>query len=231
MPIPGVILGGGAGQRMGGVSKPAVMLGGRSLLSHVQARIGGQVSALALAARALPMGCDLPLLADCHADRRGPLAGILAGMRWARVAEPEARFLLSLPCDAPFLPRDLVARLRAVAAGKPEARVIVARSGGVEHRAVALWDIALAEALADVVERAEDLSIRRFYQRFAHALCEFAVPPGGPDPFLNINTPQDLARAEDALGSSENLEPVIPRDADEGEARGLGLPHGEQGGG
>lgn len=239
MPIAGVILGGGAGRRMGGRAKPALMLGGQTLLAHVQTRIAGQVSVLALAARTRPEGCDLPLLADRHADRRGPLAGILAGMLWAREALPEARFLLSLPCDAPFLPRDLVPRLLTMLAAEPEARVILACSGGVEHRAVALWDVALAGPLAEVVERGEDLSIHRFYRRVPHALCDFAAPPSGPisgpisgpDPFLNINTPEDLARAEDALRMGKHLEPIVPRNADEGEAGGLGLPHGKQGGG
>lgn len=229
--IAAVILAGGAGRRMGGRSKARLMLGGRPLLHHVLARIGGQVSAIALSTGAeelAEIAPGLPRLADRHADRRGPLAGILAGMAWCRAAQPSLPWLLSLPVDCPFLPRDLVARLAARAA-RGDARVVIAASGGAEHPAIALWDVTLADDLGAVVAAAEDLSIRRFYRRFSYAVVEFPMA-AGRDPFLNLNTPEALARAEETLAMGEDLEPVVARDADQGDAGSLGLPHGEQGG-
>lgn len=229
--IPAVILAGGAGRRMGGADKAALLLAGQPLLAHVLRRIGGQgVGPVAVSGLTLPAGLDagpaLPLLADEHADRRGPLAGILAGLRWAAALSPPSPFLLSLPCDCPFLPRDLVLRLRqaAEATDPPGARprILLARSAGAVHPTVGLWDTALADDLAAVVVAAEDLSIRRFCRRYPHAECEIPSA-GGIDPFFNVNTPADLARAENALRMGEDLEPILPRDGDEGEAAGFRL--------
>lgn len=226
-----VILAGGEGRRMGGRSKALLPLGGVPLIRHVHDRLRGQVADIAVSTRDPAVGAvvpGLPLLPDRHADRRGPLAGILAGMDWCRAAHPGRRWLLSLPVDSPFLPEDLVSRLLTRAAAG-EVRIVVAASAGVEHRAVALWDVTLADALAPVVEAAEDLSIRRFYRRFPHAICDF--PMRRLDPFLNVNTLEGLERAEQALRMGEDLEPVVARDADQGDAGGLGLADGEKGGG
>jgi molybdopterin-guanine dinucleotide biosynthesis protein A len=210
---------------MGGVSKALLTLGGRSLLDHVLQRLEGQVSPVAISANDPSIAGRVPVLADAHDDRRGPLAGLLAGMVWAR-AHGGIRRIVTVPVDCPFLPRDLVGSLCAAADGSG-ATVVVAASGGVEHPTVALWDLALADALRAVVEAGADLSVRRFYQ--AHPVAIRAFDSGDVDPFLNINTPEDLARAEDACRLGEDLEAVIPGDADEGHADRLGLAHREQG--
>jgi molybdopterin-guanine dinucleotide biosynthesis protein A len=229
MPAPSdtaaVILAGGRGRRMGGVVKAMLPLGGRPLLEHVVRRLTSQVSPIAISANDPAIVAAQPMLTDAHDDRRGPLAGLLAGMVWAR-AQPGIRRIVSLPVDCPFLPGDLVARLCAIA-DATGASVVVAASGGIEHPTVALWDLALAGALRAVVEAGTDLSVRRFYQAHQVAICVFEA--GDRDPFFNVNTPEDLARAEDALRVSEDLEAVVPGDADEGHADRLGLTHGEQG--
>jgi molybdopterin-guanine dinucleotide biosynthesis protein A len=228
MPAPSdaaaVILAGGRGRRMGGAVKALLPLGGRSLLDHVLRRLEGQVSRIAISANDPAITAPWPLLPDDHDDRRGPLAGLLAGMDWA-LTQDGIRRIVSLPVDCPFLPDDLVARLQARAEATGAA-VVVAASGGVEHPTVALWDLALAEPLRAVVEAGTDLSVRRFYQTRRVAICAFAGPG-----FFNLNTPADLARAEDALRMGEDLEAVIPRDADQRHADRLGLPHREQRGG
>jgi molybdopterin-guanine dinucleotide biosynthesis protein A len=221
-----VVLAGGRGRRMGGMAKALLPLGGRTLLAHVLQRLAGQVSPIAISANDPAIVAALPVLADAHDDRRGPLAGLLAGMVWAREQRGITR-IVSLPVDCPFLPGDLVGGLRATAT-ETGAEVVVAASGGIEHPTVALWDLALADALRAVVEAGTDLSVRRFYRPRAVAIRAFAGTD--IDPFFNINTPADLARAEDAIRMREHLEAVIPGDADEGHADRLGLAHGEQGG-
>jgi molybdopterin-guanine dinucleotide biosynthesis protein A len=222
-----LILAGGRGRRMGGAVKALLPLGGRALLDHVLQRLDGQVSTIAISANdpavAAAAGA-VPVLADHHDDRRGPLAGLLAGMDWANTQD-DIRRIVTLPVDCPFLPDDLVTRLRA-RAGETGAEVIVAASGGQDHPTVALWDIALAEPLRAVVQAGTDLSVRRFYQTRRVASCAF-----DGSGFFNVNTPADLARAEDALRMGEDLEAVVARDADERHADPLGLPHRKQRGG
>ena len=211
---------------MGGVAKALLPLGGQSLLDHALERLGPQVSLIAVSANEPSILTTRPVLADAHDDRRGPLAGLLAGMVWAKARGGISR-IVSVPVDCPFLPYDLVSSLCG-AARTTGAQVVVAASGGVEHPTVALWDLTLIDALRAVVEDGADLSVRRFYQGHRLAICTFEGK--GIDPFFNINTPEDLALAEDAFRVGEDLEAVIARNADEGHADGLGLAHGEQGG-
>ena len=111
MRIFGVILAGGAGRRMG-ADKALMPLGGRPLVQWVAESFGPQVEDLALsangdAARFAFLG--LPVLAD--AQVQGPLSGVLAGLHWA--AAQGATALVTVPCDGPFVPPDLVPRQAA----------------------------------------------------------------------------------------------------------------------
>ncbi|MCB8883261.1 molybdenum cofactor guanylyltransferase MobA [Acidisoma cellulosilytica] len=219
-----VILAGGRGRRMGGALKALLPLAGQPLLAHGLARLAPQIGSIAVSANDPAVGQAAPgrpLLADRHDDRRGPLAGILAGLAWA--GHRDYRWLVSLPVDCPFLPADLVARLREQAVG---VRVVIARSAGQAHPTAALWDISLHDDLARVLAAGTDLSVRRFYEAYPHAFCDF--PGGKTDPFFNINRPEDLASAEDALAAGKNLEPIVAGDADQHHADGIGLPHGEK---
>ena len=230
MPAPcdtaAVVLAGGRGRRMGGVVKALLPLGGRPLLGHVLQRLEGQVAPIAISANDPAVAAAWPVLPDAHDDRRGPLAGLLAGMAWAKTLGGIRR-IICLPVDCPFLPDDLVASLCATA-DESRAKIVVAASGGIEHPTVGLWDLSLADALGNVVDAGTDLSVRRFYQTYPVAICPFHATV--LDPFFNINTPDDLARAEDALRMGEDLEAVIPRHADEGHADRFRLAYSEQGG-
>lgn len=189
--IAGVILAGGRSTRMGGGDKGLLALAGRPMLAHVIARFAPQVAVLALnangdAARFARFG--LPVLADSLPGYPGPLAGVLAGLDWA--AELGFSSVVSVAADTPFLPTDLVARLAAgrfTQAASPDADRILRR-----HPTVALWPVALREDL------------RQALQRGARKVGRWAADKGAvpvafhehPDPFLNINTPEDLALAE-----------------------------------
>ena len=193
-----VLLAGGLARRMGGGDKPLRVLGGRALLAHVLDRIRPQVGAVALSANGDPArfaAFGLPVLADALPGQPGPLAGVLAGMRWAAalgVAE-----VLSVPTDTPFLPPDLVARLAAArrAGGMP---IACAESLGRTHPVVALWPAALADALA--------AALREGKRSVAHwaagqGVVSVAFEAAGGDPFFNVNSPEDLAEAEALLAS------------------------------
>ena len=188
-----VLLAGGLARRMGGGDKGERLLAGRSLLAHAIARIGPQVAGMVLnangnAARLSAYG--LPVVADPLPDFPGPLAGILAGMRFAARHYPGAAQIVSVPADTPFLPRDLVARLQA---GAPLA---VATSDRRTHPVVGLWPVALADDL-EAALRAGQRKIDAWTAR--HGVVEIAFPTDPIDPFFNINTAADLAEAERLL--------------------------------
>lgn len=191
----GVLLAGGRARRMGGVDKALLTLGGQTLLARAIAALRPQVAALALSANGAAerfAAYGLEVLADTVPDQPGPLAGILAGLLWARLAVPNATHLLSAPADTPLLPSDLVARLRSAAADG----VACVGSAGRIHHAIALWPLRLAPELAASLARGE-----RGVGAFAASQRATVVwyPAGRVDPFFNINTPEDLATATSLL--------------------------------
>jgi molybdopterin-guanine dinucleotide biosynthesis protein A len=194
-PIAAVLLAGGLGRRIGGGDKPLRSLAGRPLLDHVLDRMRPQVGALVLSANGDPArfaAWGLEVVADPLPDYPGPLAGVLAGMRWA--AARGFSDIVSVPTDTPFLPPDLVARLAAgrEAAGLPLA---CASSLGRTHPVVGLWRVALAEEL-EAALRAGMRRIDRWTAGQGIVAVTFAAPP---DPFFNVNSPEDLAEAERLL--------------------------------
>jgi len=135
----------------------------------------------------------LPVAPDSPPDFAGPLAGILAGMEWAARAAPDCPLLLSAPTDAPFLPRDLAARLLAARQAEG-AEIAMAASGGRTHPVVGLWPVALAKELRRALVEEGLRKVDVWTARYPVAIADF--PVGEVDPFFNANRPEDLAEAE-----------------------------------
>jgi len=195
--VLGVILAGGRARRLGGGDKALVEVGGRAMLDHVIAALAPQVGNLVLNANDDPARFaqwGLPVVADELPDL-GPLGGLLAGMRHAQAHLPAVRYILSVPADAPFLPPNLRCRLGGPMRGG-DATITVAQSGGRLHHVVALWPVRLEAALNDALAR----GVRRV-EAFAaaHGVQVVDWPLAGYDPFMNVNTPADLAYAHKIL--------------------------------
>ena len=182
-----VVLAGGEGRRMGG-SKPRRRLGETSLVAHAVslARAWSPLVAIAVRSEDQVAGAtDAPLILD-DPGVEGPIAGLATALAFAR--ESGAARLLTIPCDAPRLPSDLLTRLGEALTATT--LVAVASSGGTLHPTCALWRPAALARLPDYVA-----SGRRSLQGFARD-CGMAVTEwdiGDGDPFANANTPEDLA--------------------------------------
>ncbi len=189
MRIAGIVLGGGQSRRMGGVDKGGTLLDDRTLLQHAIARLEPQVKALAI-------NTPAPVDGYAHAPdtvpgRVGPLAGVLAGMEWARSAG--ATHLATAATDTPFAPVDWVAA--CAHAVKENTPVAMASSNGRIHPVFALWPVVLADDLHRFLTVEDQRKIIVFAQRHGLVEVEFANAADG-DPFFNINTPEDLAVAK-----------------------------------
>lgn len=193
--IAGIIIAGGTGRRMGLFKPLAPYLGGH-LIDAVIARVRPQVHALALnvAENQHPLFAryaDFPLIGDGANPAIGPLGGILAGLSWAQDL-PGIAWLATFPCDTPFLPRDLVARLAAARGQNDESPVTV--TDGDQHQALCtLWPVAARDALAAGIAAGAFRSVRNALE----ALNARAVAWDEAEAaFFNVNTPEDLAAAE-----------------------------------
>jgi molybdenum cofactor guanylyltransferase len=199
MSVAGVILAGGLSRRMGGGDKCLRPIGGRPILAHIIERVRPQVAALVLnangdAARFAPFG--LPVAGDVVEGFAGPLAGVLTGMEWARHNAPACKWLASFASDAPFVPRDLVARLLAAVEAQG-ADLACAASGGQAHPVFGLWRVDLAPALRSALVEEQIFKVDRWTARYRLAQVDFPSTP--IDPFFNANRPEDLAEAERLL--------------------------------
>ena len=177
---------------MGGGDKPLLPLGDGTILDMVLLRLRPQVDAMAISANGDPARFarfGLEVLPDPPWGQ-GPLAGVAAGLAWA--AGLGAERLLTVPGDTPLIPSDLVAALRVAPAW--------AESDGGVHPLVALWPVQAAPVLAEWLKAGQSLRVRDFGCAIGMRTVCFPKGIGGaPDPFLNINTPADLARLR-ALG-------------------------------
>jgi molybdenum cofactor guanylyltransferase len=193
---PGVILAGGLARRMGGGDKALREIGGRPILARVIARLAPQCECLLLSAngdpqRFAPFG--LPVIPDALENYPGPLAGILAALDWAAANRPGVQWIVSAPGDCPFLPRDLVARLRE-ALDSQGGELAVAASAGQSHPVIGLWSVGLREALRQALVVEGLRKVNAWTRRYRIATVNWPAEPF--DPFFNANTLDDLAEAE-----------------------------------
>lgn len=190
MRAAGLILAGGTSRRMGGGHKFLLELAGKPLMAHVIERLAPQVATIAISANCDPalLPADYPVLADA-APSRGPLSGVLAGLRWA--AEQDGiSHLATAAADTPFFPVDLVSRLTD-AMGQSD--VAIAVSHARSHPTFALWRSGLANQLDAWLTSAERPSVLAFSETLETVFVDFGASL--EDPFFNVNTPEDLDAA------------------------------------
>ena len=191
--VTGLVLAGGLGRRMGGVDKGLQLLRGEPMVMHVLRRLAPQVDAVlvnanqnadAYASIAAPF--DARVVPDIVGGFAGPLAGLHAGL-----AAATTPLLVTVPCDSPFLPGDLVARLRA-AIDSDGAQIAVAKTGAQAHPVFALVDVSVRENLAAFLESG-GRKIDAWYA--ALRLVEVAFDDEA-EAFENINTRDELKAFE-----------------------------------
>jgi molybdenum cofactor guanylyltransferase len=195
-PTLGLVLAGGLARRMGGGDKARIKIGGASILQRVLARLTPQCNRIIINANGDPArfaDTGLPVVADSVPDFAGPLAGILAGLDWAAANAPAIEWLVSVPGDCPFLPKDLVTRLHN-ARTTANVPLACARSGEWRHPVVGLWPVKLREDLRHALVDENLHKIELWTARHGIAIAEWLATPF--DPFFNVNMPDDAAQAE-----------------------------------
>jgi molybdopterin-guanine dinucleotide biosynthesis protein A len=184
--ITGIVLAGGQGRRMGSVDKGLVELDGRALVAHVIDRLGPQVAALVINAnqnRDRYAAFGHAVVADAIGGFAGPLAGLHAGLSAATTP-----YVVTSPCDSPFLPHDLVERL-AAAFDQTPLDLAVARTLDQPHPVFSLVKRSVLPHL-EAFLRAGGRKIDAWYRTLRVAEVSF---DDEADAFRNINTAAELA--------------------------------------
>lgn len=184
--VTGIVLAGGLGRRMGGVDKGLLPFQGKPLVAHVLERLRPQVDELLVNAnreteRYAAFG--YPVIADAIGGFAGPLAGLHSGMTVAR--HP---LVLTVPCDSPFLPADLAARLRQ-ALDEHGADLAVAKTGDRAHPVFCLCRASLLPNLTGYLQNGG----RKIDAWYAGLNTVEVAFDDQPQAFANINTPEELA--------------------------------------
>jgi len=190
--VAGLVLSGGRSSRFGG-EKAAAPLDGKPLLTWAAERLQASCAEVAVSARpgseAEVLAGSMPVLHDRPGDPDGPLAGVRAGLEWARGIGAWA--LAVSPCDAPLLPDDLYPRLIA-GAGNGAA---VAQAGGRPQSLCAVWPVSALPAVEAAIAGGEHPAVWRLLDEIGAA----RVPFDDAEAFANLNTREDLAQAQNRL--------------------------------
>ena len=187
--VTGIVLAGGQGRRMGGVDKGLQLLRGKPMVQWVLGRLEPQVDEVLINANQnleAYARFSHRVVTDEVGGFAGPLAGLASGMKAA--AQP---LVVSVPCDSPFLPFDLVARLHS-AMDAATADLAVAKTGTQSHPVFALARRSLLANL-EAFLAAGGRKIDAWYAPLKVVEVPF---DDQPDAFSNINTRDELAQFE-----------------------------------
>lgn len=192
-----LILAGGRGERLGGVVKSELRVGGVRLLDRVAAGLADVVPVLVAHGRIDPallgLAAGMIPVPDLEGDYAGPLAGFAGAMAYlnTQVAPPE--LLICVAVDTPFLPTGYVARL-IEALGDGDAAI--ACYGGQPYPTNSIWRTARFRDLPErVVKGIAPRSLKALAAEVGGGMIEWPFTAAG-DPFANVNTPDDLSEME-----------------------------------
>ena len=193
--ITGCVLAGGRATRMGGVDKGLQLFRGQTLVQHAIARLQPQVSEVLINANRNPADyalSGLKVVSDSDYADMGPLSGFLTGLQHC-----DTEWLVTVPCDSPFFPLNLVERL-AEAASQQQALIAMAQTPGSPD---GTWEL---QPVFCLMHRSLTDSLRGYLENGGHkispwarqqvplALCPFTETPTSTNPFANANTLQEL---------------------------------------
>jgi len=192
--ITGCILAGGRASRMGGVDKGLQLFRGQTLVQHAIMRLQPQVSQLLINANRNPADyalTGLKVIADTDFADMGPLSGFLSGLQHC-----DTEWLVTVPCDSPFFPLDLVEKLAAATA--KQSLIAMAQTQRLPDNAWELQPVfclmhrSLIHSLKDYLASGQRKISAWAQQQTPLALCEFEETAESAHPFANANTLQEL---------------------------------------
>ena len=195
--ITGVILAGGRGSRMGGVDKGLQNFNGMPMALHTLMRLQPQVGEAMINANrnlAAYESFGVPVWPDVLADYAGPLAGFLTALERCGT-----RWLVTVPCDTPLFPPDLVQRLaQAAQAHDAEIAMATAREEDGQLRTQPVFCLVRVDLMESLVRFTQDggRKIDAWTAQHKTVMVAFDLPGDDPKAFFNANTLEQLHQLE-----------------------------------
>jgi molybdopterin-guanine dinucleotide biosynthesis protein A len=190
----GVILVGGRSSRMGVNHKALVELNGRSLLARVIDSLQPQSDSLLLSCESETDKFDsfgLPVVPDLLPHHRGPLTGLCSALQYL-VETGQDNGLVLCPCDAPFIPENLVQTLVAAGQGQDKPVVVISYQGALQPT-FSLWQIHHLSVIREALINQGMGGLKHVLTLLPHVVVEWEEVE--PSPFFNVNTPAELESA------------------------------------
>ena len=193
--ITGVILAGGKARRMHGQDKGLIELAGVPMVQYVLDAICPQVGQVIINANRnqdIYAHYGFPIIADESGDFCGPLSGMVSCLNAIETA-----FMVTVPCDSPFIPKDLVGRLHLQLL-EDDADISVAHNGERLQPVFTLIKTSLLDSMQNYLNSGER-KIDKWFEQHRLAITDFSDQP---DTFININTQEDLSNIESKINNS-----------------------------
>jgi molybdopterin-guanine dinucleotide biosynthesis protein A len=189
--VAAVILAGGLARRMEGRNKALLDIHGMTLIERIFSTLQTQCDQIVINTNGPSDPYDF-LKIECVSDtvkgHIGPAAGLLAGLHYCR----DHKYLLCVACDTPFLPADLVEKLKGRLKGE-DSDVCVARSNDRTHYVISLWKTDVLAHLEQLVIKDKIRAMKKILDHFKVSYQDWSIDPF--DPFMNINNAADLETA------------------------------------
>ena len=194
--IYAVILTGGRSTRMGGGIKSLIKFNNKYIFDRIFENIQNQVSRIIINSNDIEnlfVHYNVDIVKDSFKGFLGPLAGIHAALKWSSVNSSNMNWLITVPGDTPFLPKNLVRKLLDKAITNKH-KIVLAQSSGKIHPIIGIWHSSLYESLKNDLNSGTRKILDWASQ---HSLGYLEFYNSKYDPFFNINYKEDIVKAQE----------------------------------
>ena len=196
--ILAVILAGGKSKRFG-EDKSLAKLGSKSLIEHVIHKVRGKFKKILIISNKdikIKESKDITIIPDCIEGNLGPLVGVLTAMRWSKNIKENYRWIATFPSDTPFFDMSIVEQYKKQITTN-NSKLYFVRSNEKRHNIFGLWSIDLLDILENDLVKNNFRKVEDWANKIGVKTINIKFDKF--DPFLNINTKEDLNKAERIL--------------------------------
>tara|TARA_Y100000590_G_scaffold157194_1_gene180647 strand:+ start:186 stop:797 length:612 start_codon:yes stop_codon:yes gene_type:complete len=192
--ILGVVLAGGKSKRFG-KDKTNIKLGKKTLLGHTLDKVKSKLDKIIVVSNR-DITTDCTIIKDCLNGQLGPLVGVLSAMKWIIKNKYPYHWIITFPCDTPFFNASIVDKF-VESSKKNDGPLHFVKSAERRHNIFGLWSLKLVETLEEDIIKNNYRKVEEWANKIGVKTINISFD--NIDPFFNINTKEDLAKAEEIL--------------------------------